>query len=94
MKGHLYKVTLEHLQDAKGQAVDDSKLVFETRNHDDIFKIVEMIKVKMDLEEADAIAFAVGLKLFGEVMLNNRDVELFKQFKPHMTDFMKQLKKQ
>ncbi|MCK8047385.1 DUF3861 domain-containing protein [Shewanella sp. 1CM18E] len=94
MKGHLYKVTLEHLEDAKGQTIDDSSLAFETRNHDDIFKIVEMIKVKMDLEEADAIAFAVGLKLFGEVMLNNRDVELFKQFKPHMTDFMKQLKQQ
>ncbi|GIU44726.1 hypothetical protein TUM4438_16590 [Shewanella sairae] len=93
MKGHLYKVTLEHIEDAKGLPIDDNSLQFEARNHDDIFKIVEMIKIKMDLEEADAVAFAVGLKLFGEVMLKNRDVELFKQFKPHMTDFMKQLKK-
>jgi len=27
------------------------------------------------------LAFAVGLKLFGEVMLKNKDKELFKQFK-------------
>ncbi|MFT5701626.1 MAG: hypothetical protein ACI8ZB_004521 [Desulforhopalus sp.] len=43
--------------------------------------------------EADATAFAVGLKLFGEIMMKNKDKELFKQFKPHFADFMKELKK-
>jgi hypothetical protein len=47
----------------------------------------------MDLDEADATTFAVGLKLFGEVMMKNSDKELFKQFKPHFANFMKELKK-
>ncbi len=93
MKGHLFKYTIEHLEDPKGNTLSLSPLVFETKNHDDIFKIVEIMKGKMELDEVDATAFAVGLKLFGEVMLKNKDNELFKQFKPHFSDFMKEIKK-
>jgi len=93
MKGHLYKFTVECLEDSKGNTADSNPLIFETRNHDDIFKIVERMQGKMDLDEADSTAFAVGLKLFGEVMLKNKDNELFRQFMPHFKDFMKGLKK-
>ncbi len=68
-------------------------LIFETRNHEDIFKITEMMKGKLNLNEADTAAFAVGLKLFSEVMLKNKDNELFSRFKPHFTNFMKELKR-
>ncbi|MGL4410083.1 MAG: DUF3861 family protein [Zoogloea sp.] len=40
-----------------------------------------------------ATAFAVGLKLFGEVMLENRQHPLFADFLPQFGQFMKQLKK-
>lgn len=93
MKGHLYKFTINHLEDAKGVPVDDSSLIFETRNHDDLLKIVEAMKGKMDLNEADATAFAIGLKLFGEVMMKNRKNEIFKEFKPHLNNLMKEIKK-
>ena len=92
MKGHLYKFTVEHLEDAKGNIIEDNPLTFEARNHDDIFKIIEIMKGKIALDETDATAFVVGLKLFGEVMLKNRDNDLFKAFKPHLNDFMKALK--
>lgn len=94
MKGHLYKFTVEHLQNAKGEAIDTPPLQFEAHNHDDIFKIVDALKGKMPLDEADATAFAVGIKLFGEVILKNRDNPLFKEFKPQFTEFMKALKSQ
>ena len=61
-------------KDSKGNSVEADALEFETRNHDDIFKIVELMKDKMDLEEVDATAFAIGIKLFGEVMLKNREI--------------------
>jgi hypothetical protein len=93
MGGHLYKFTIEYLEDSKGNTVESNPLIFETRSHEDIFRIVEMMKAKMDLNENDATSFAVGLKLFGEVMLKNRENEVFKQFKPHFTNFMKELKR-
>jgi hypothetical protein len=61
-------------------------------NHDDIFKIIDRIKSRGDLQGYEE-AFAVGLKLFSEVMLENKDHPLFSEFKPHFMDFMKQLKK-
>ncbi|MEL0614271.1 DUF3861 domain-containing protein [Marinomonas arenicola] len=93
MKGHLYKFTIEHLEDPKGNAVEASPLEFETRNHDDIFKIVETMKRKIDLDESDARELALGIKLFGEVMLRNSKHELFQEFRPHFSEFMKSLKK-
>jgi hypothetical protein len=40
----------------------------------------------------DAAAFAIGLKLFREVMLQHRGSEVFKELDPHMSAFMKALK--
>ncbi|TCI01723.1 DUF3861 family protein [Corallincola luteus] len=93
MKGHLYRFTIEHIEDKQGNSLALSPLTFEARNHDDILNIVEVMKGKMALDETDATAFAVGLKLFGEVMLKNSKNELFKQFRPHLNHFMKELKK-
>lgn len=93
MKGHLYHLNIEYKEDAKGNAVDALPLTFAVRNHDEIFKLVEAMKNKNILDENDATAFAVGIKLFGEVMLNNRDNALFQQFQPEFRRFMQALKK-
>jgi hypothetical protein len=92
MKGHLYQITVEHLEDAKGNAVTSSPLVFKARNHDDLFPIVEKMKTKQGIDASDAEALAIGLKLFGEVMLKNRNDELFSQLQPHFREFIKALK--
>lgn len=93
MKKHLYRFTIEQLEDSNSTTSDSDPLVFEAQHHEDIFKIVEKMKDKTDFQEADAVAFAVGLKLFSGVMLNNKEHVLFEQFKPHFADFMKALKK-
>jgi hypothetical protein len=67
-------------------------LKFEVGNHDDIFAIVDKIKQRQDFDEDQAAAFAVGLKLFSEVMLKQRKNPLFDEFRPHFMQFMKQLK--
>lgn len=53
----------------------------------------ERIKARGDFAEDAATAFALGLKLFSEVMLNHRGNELFKSLQPHFGEFMKGLKK-
>ena len=92
-KGHRYRVTVEYLKDIKGEAVDKEPLTFETTNHDEIFQIVERIRNKGLFDETEAAAFAVGLKLFSEVMLNNKDNTLFTPLRPAFGEFMQGLKK-
>ena len=92
MKQHKYRITLEHLEDPKGGSLGYAPLQLEVGNHDDIFKIVERMRGRGDLDENSATAFAIGLKLFGEVMLENRENPLFSGFRSDFGRFMKQLK--
>lgn len=92
MKGHLYRVTLEHLEDNKGNPVEKTPLQFAVKNHDDLYAIVEKVKAKGLFDENEATALAIGLKLFREVMLNNRGNEVFKELDPYFSEFMKAFK--
>ncbi len=44
--------------------------------------------------ENQVTKFAIGLKMFSEVMLKNRIHELFAEFRPAFGEFMKKLKSQ
>ena len=93
MKQHRYRITVEHLCDATGTPVPDTPVLrFEARNHDDILSIVERMRQRGEFPSDTAAAFAVGLKLFGEVMLENKENPLFVAFRPHFAEFMKHLK--
>ncbi|MFM6957904.1 MAG: DUF3861 domain-containing protein [Acinetobacter sp.] len=95
MKQHQYHVTVQHLKDAKGQASTyTERLEFYTGNHDDIFEIVERLKKAKLFDDQTTTSFAVGLKLFSEVMLENKDHPLFEEFLPQFGLFMKTLKQQ
>ncbi|MBQ1494340.1 MAG: DUF3861 domain-containing protein [Acinetobacter sp.] len=95
MKQHQYHVTVQHLKDAKGEvSTYAERLEFYTGNHDDIFEIVERLKQAELFNDQTTTSFAVGLKLFSEVMLENRDHPLFEEFFPQFGQFMKNLKQQ
>lgn len=94
MKQHRYRITVEHLCDADGgPSGHPIPLQFETGNHDDIFAIVERLRQRGDFDANTAAAFGVGLKLFSEVMLENKSHPLFSEFRAHFSDFMKGLKR-
>lgn len=93
MKQHQYQVTLAHLADPTGAPSNQPPLVFKVGNHDDILSIVERMRQRGDFNHDAAAALGVGLKLFSEVMLENKDHPLFAEFKPHFLQFMKTLKK-
>ncbi|AXJ91167.1 DUF3861 domain-containing protein [Acinetobacter pittii] len=93
MKQHQYHVTVQHLKNAKGEASTyTERLEFYAGNHDDIFEIVERLKKSRFFDDETTKSFGVGLKLFSEVMLENRDHPLFQEFLPQFGQFMKNLK--
>lgn len=93
MKQHTYEVTLKHIADPQGNpSTYTDTLSFNSYNHDDIFKVLQVIQNSQILDDEAAKSFAVGLKLFSEVMLEHKHLLLFKDFMPHFGQFMKALK--
>jgi hypothetical protein len=74
MKGHRYRITIEPLDGATDTAVPFS---FEAVSHDELFGIVERVRASSRWDADTAAQLAVGLKLFGEVLLQERKSELF-----------------
>ena len=93
MKQHQYEITVKYIADAQGYPSRYTKaLQFNTYNHDDLFKVLEHLTKAQLLDDEKTKAFAVGLKLFGETLLENKDIPLFKDFLPQFVQFMKTLK--
>lgn len=83
---------MEYLERADGQLVSNQTFSFLASNHDEISGIVEHVRSTGQFEGDEATAFAVGLKLFSEVMLHNKHNPLFTELRPQFLAFMKKLK--
>jgi hypothetical protein len=92
MSDHRYRITVEHLADCEGNPASQEPLVFETTMHDNLFKIVPLAMAKNGLDQQEAAAFVVGLKLFGKVLKKHSEDSLFSSLQPHFLEFMKSLK--
>jgi hypothetical protein len=95
MPGYRYRITVEPLTDKKGQVLEMPTLVFEAENHDEILSIVNRLQQREDLGFGveKTAAFALGLKLFSETMMENRRHPLFAPLRTAFMDFMSLLKK-
>lgn len=95
MPGYRYRITIEPLTDRKGEAIDKAPVTFEAENHDDILGIIERLQVREDLGfgKEKTAAFALGLKLFSETMMENRKHPVFAPLRTAFMDFMTNLKK-
>lgn len=92
MKQNHYRITVQPIPGPDEASVAGEPLVFETANHDDILAIVERFRARGDFNDDQAAALAVGLKLFGEVMLKSRSNPLFEGLAPAFGEFMKSIK--
>ncbi|MGF2881406.1 DUF3861 domain-containing protein [Acinetobacter johnsonii] len=93
MKQHAYEVTLKHIAGAQGNPSTYTDILsFNSYNHDDIFNGLQVIQNSQMLDDEAAKSFTVGLKLFSEVMLEHKNLPLFKDFMPHFGQFVKALK--
>lgn len=89
-----YKLTLEYLKNNKGEEMQEKPIELLFQNHDNIYKILEVLQEK-DLfgDNSQTIQFGIGLKLIGDIIMRNRDLELFKDMQPAFVEFMKKLKR-
>ena len=93
MKKHQFRITLEHTADKDGTPVLTAPLTFDAPNHDNIFDIIGLMQEREGFTPEMAQRFAVGLKLMGEVMLENKEHPLFAELKPHFMEIMKAVKR-
>ncbi|RYF59568.1 MAG: DUF3861 family protein [Cytophagaceae bacterium] len=92
-KTNKYQLTLTLQQYANGESEPPKHLALEFINHDEIFGIIERLQAVDPFDDsAQATEFAIGLKLFSEVMVKNRNNPLFEELMPAFSSFMKRLK--
>lgn len=93
-RNNSYQLDLKEIK-LKDGSEGTKNLSFEFDNHDDLFNIFEVIKSKKIFKEDNtAQEFTLGLKLFTEVMLKNKQHPLFEELRPTILEFMKKLKSQ
>lgn len=85
-----YAISVETLDERPDEAV--RTLMFEVKNHDDILAIVDRLKLGRVVPAEEAEEFAVGLKLFSEVVIRHRDEPLFSEIFGDIGKFIKRLK--
>jgi hypothetical protein len=91
-RNNKYQIDLKELSLKDGSQAEKA-LSFDFENHDDLFKIFDLIHAKQIFDnEKTAHEFTLGLKLFTEVMLTNKQHPLFEELRPAVTEFMKKLK--
>jgi len=92
-KSNKYKLKLELLELLRPDDKTYEPIEIEFGNHDNIFTIIERMKQRDRFKtEQDSVEFAIGLKLFSEVMLRNKDNPLFEEFRPAFGGLMKKIK--
>ena len=92
-KSNKYKLSLELIELIRPDNSEYLPIVLEFDNHDNIFKIIERMKKRNRFKtEQQSVEFAIGLKLFSEVMLKNKDNPLFEEFRPAFGALMKKIK--
>ncbi|MDQ1095049.1 MULTISPECIES: DUF3861 domain-containing protein [Chryseobacterium] len=91
-RNNTYHLDLKEIS-LKDGSTGSKTLSLEFKNHDDLFHIFELIRNKNIFDnEQTANEFALGLKLFTEVMITHKDLPIFEELKPAIGSFMKKLK--
>ncbi|WEK38226.1 MAG: DUF3861 domain-containing protein [Candidatus Pseudobacter hemicellulosilyticus] len=92
-RNNKYRIHLQELELKTGTQASRN-LSFDFENHDDIFEVIEKIKTRNLLStEEQSVEFAVGLKLFSEILIRHKDKALFAELIPAIKEFMNKLKK-
>jgi hypothetical protein len=88
-----YRITLEQLELANGELGNDEPIQLEFDNHDEVFSIIKrMLQKNLFSDNNETMVFTIGLKMFSEVMVKNRNNPLFQELLPAFRLFMEKLK--
>jgi hypothetical protein len=91
MNAHRYRFRVEALT-CDESPDGENALSFEVASHDDVLAIVHRVNAANAFDQNEAMALAVGLKLFTGVMLRHRHDPLFADIQPAMRVFIGNLK--
>lgn len=91
-KEHYYRVTVELISSGNEEKLNYPPLIFEARNHDNIFNIIEKMEKANWLDRNTFINLIVGLKLFSEVIIKHPKEILFSEIRSALVKFIKNLK--
>lgn len=93
MKKNVYHIEVKPIADKDGNDLShQSPIEFGFECHDDLLQIIERVKTLDGLTDEQKIPFALGLKMLGETILENRKHPLFTELGPAFGQFMKQMK--
>jgi hypothetical protein len=92
MNSYRYKITVEALTGAKGEPVEGQILSFEAANHDDLLGIVDRMRARLPFDSDTVASLGIGLKLFSEVALEQRNDPMFAMIRPALAEFVRGLK--
>ena len=92
MSAYRYKITVEALTRATGEPVEGQILSFEAANHDDILGVVDRLRARLPFDENTVASLGVGLNLFSEVTLRERNDPMFARIQPALGEFIRGLK--
>ncbi len=81
-KGHHYNIRVEHTSNPDGSTPDDQPVEFDVASHDEILGIIEKLKNRPDIEPEIAAQLALGIKLFGGILLEHRKSNRFQRWLP------------
>lgn len=87
-----YRVHLQEIEQKDGTKLGKS-IEFQFENHDDVLHLIELTQKRTNFaNEGENAQFIIGLKLFSDIMMKNKDNSLFEDFFPAFVDFMKKFK--
>lgn len=84
---HHFKISVRAVDHADAPA-----LMFDVASHDDLIATVERVRRMNIVSDQEAPAFALGLKLLAEVVIQHRDDPLFADLSNIVPAFIKRLK--
>ncbi len=88
-----YRLTLTPHSLASGEVATRPPLELEIRHHDELFTIIDRLSAKkLFATPQQAAEFGLGLKLFSEVLLAQKEQAIFQRFIPAFSAFVRKLK--
>jgi hypothetical protein len=91
-KGHTYRVTVTEITGTGDRVEPLSEVVSTHRNHDDLARIVMLVRESSGLDADSSAALAVGLKLLGHTVLEHKVNPLFDVLRTPLREFITALK--
>lgn len=91
MTKHAYRLSLAALDPATGEVGEEAVHV-RIESHDDILETLAKLCARPELDGAEAVALALGLKSLGWVLLRQKKTPPYAAFLCDVSTFIKSLK--